>query len=131
MFWKFSQTFGLIIVVIAALVVGTVIIAATKTETWLPSRCCDAIYMRAVFHHVADRSRFAADVTHALRPGGRVGVIDFAPGTLWFHGPDHGVEPHAVLRAFQAAGLRLRERVDEWGGGMFLLVFESDTEPAR
>ena len=24
----------------------------------------------------------------------------------------------------EAAGLRLRERVDDWGGGMFLLVFE-------
>ena len=47
-----------------------------------------------------------------MRPGGRVAVIDFAPGTLWFHGADHGVRPDDVVRAFQAAGLRLRERVD-------------------
>jgi hypothetical protein len=26
-------------------------------------------------------------------------------------------------------GVRLRERVDDWGGGMFLLVFERDAEP--
>jgi hypothetical protein len=80
--------------------------------------------MRAVFHHIADRSEFVADVAQAVRAGGRVAVIDFAPGTLWFHRADHGVQPDDVLRAFEAGGFRLRERIDAWGGGMFLLVFE-------
>jgi ubiquinone/menaquinone biosynthesis C-methylase UbiE len=106
-------------------------LAGTESETRLPSRCCDAVYLRAVFHHIADRARFAEDVARAVRPGGRVGVIDFPPGTLWFHGANHGVEPDAVLATFESAGLRLRERVDDWGGGMFLLVFERDAEPGR
>jgi cyclopropane fatty-acyl-phospholipid synthase-like methyltransferase len=106
-------------------------VAAAEAETQLPESCCDAVYMRAVFHHIADRSQFAADVARALRPGGRVGVIDFAPGRLWFHGADHGVQPDSVLSAFQATGLRLLERVDDWGGGMFLFVFERDAEPDR
>ena len=105
-------------------------VTAGEASTRLPDSCCDAVYMRAVFHHIADRSTFAADVARALRPGGRVGVIDFAPGTLWFHGADHGVQPDSVLRAFQATGLRLRERADDWGGGMFLFVFERNAEPA-
>ena len=46
----------------------------------------------------------AADVARALRPQGRVAVIDFAPGMLWFHAADHGVRPNAVVGAFQAAG---------------------------
>jgi ubiquinone/menaquinone biosynthesis C-methylase UbiE len=99
-------------------------VAATETETRLPTGCCDVVYMRAVFHHIGDRSQFVGDVLRALGPGGRVGVIDFAPGTLWFHGADHGVQPDEVVRAFQAAGLRVRERIDDWGGGMFLIVFE-------
>ena len=107
------------------------LVAATETETRLPEKCCDAIYMRAVFHHIAEQSTFAADVALALRPGARVGVIDFAPGTLWFHGPDHGVEPDSILAAFRANGFRLRERVDDWGGGMFLLVFDRNDEPDR
>jgi len=102
------------------------VIAAAESETRLPDRCCDAVYMRAVFHHIADQPAFAASVARAVRPGGRVAVIDFAPGTLWFHGADHGVRPDAVLTAFQAAGLRLRDRIDDWGGGMFLLVFEKN-----
>jgi SAM-dependent methyltransferase len=104
------------------------VVAAGEAETRLPERCCDAVYMRAVFHHISDRSKFAADVERALRPGARLAVIDFAPGTLWFHGPDHGVQPDSILSAFQAAGLRLRERAD-WGGGMFLLVFDRGDEP--
>jgi SAM-dependent methyltransferase len=99
-------------------------VAASEAETGLPESCCDAIYMRAVFHHVVDPPKFAANVVRALRPGGRVGVIDFAPGTLWFHGADHGVRPASVVTAFQSAGLNVRERVDDWGGGMYLIVFE-------
>ena len=106
-------------------------IAAAEAETQLPESCCDAVYMRAMFHHVANQSQFAADVARTLRPGGRVGVIDFAPGTLWFHGAAHGVQPDSVLSAFQTTGLRLRERVDDWGGGMFLFVFEREAEPER
>jgi hypothetical protein len=53
-----------------------------------------------------------------------VAVIDFAPGSLWFHGSDHGVHAESVVAAFEGAGLRLRRRDDRWGGGMFLLVFE-------
>ncbi len=104
-------------------------VAAGEASTQLPDSCCDAVYLRAVFHHIADRSTFAGDVARALRPGGRVGVLDFAPGTLWFHGADHGVQPDSVLHAFQVTGLRLRERIDDWGGGMFLFVFERNAEP--
>ncbi len=101
-------------------------ITATQTETGLPEGCCDAIYLRAVFHHIPDRATFAAHVARALRPAGRVAVIDFAPGALWFHGADHGVAPDVVLQSFQMAGLRVRERVDHWGSGMFLLAFERE-----
>jgi ubiquinone/menaquinone biosynthesis C-methylase UbiE len=99
-------------------------VLAADRATGLPDGCCEAIYMRGVFHHVGDRPAFAAQVTRALRPGGRVAVIDFAPGTLWFHGSDHGVHADEVSKSFEAAGLPLRERIDDWGGGMFLLVFE-------
>jgi hypothetical protein len=53
-----------------------------------------------------------------------VAVIDFAPGSLWFHGGDHGVKAQAVVDAFERAGFSLAKRIDDWGGGMFLLLFE-------
>ena len=99
------------------------VVAGAETRTRLAESCCDAIYMRAVFHHIADKMVFAADVASRLRPGGRLAVIDFPPGALWFHGRDHGVDAATATTAFQAAGLRLIARDDHWGGGMFLLVF--------
>jgi SAM-dependent methyltransferase len=100
------------------------VIAGAEAETRLPDDCCDAVYMRAVFHHIQNRAAFAASVARAVRPGGRVAIVDFAPGTLWFHGADHGVERDDVVRAFQAAGLRVRDGQVDWGGGMFIVVFE-------
>lgn len=99
-------------------------VAATSTTTGLPSDCCDAIYLRTVFHHITDRPAFAAEIVKALRRGGRVGIIDFAPGDLWFHGGDHGVRPADVVASFEAAGLKVRQSDDRWGGGMFLIVFQ-------
>ena len=100
------------------------VVAAGAVDTGLPARCCDAVYLRTVFHHVSDQTAFAAAVGDAVRPGGRIAVIDFAPGTLWFHGADHGVTPGRIRAAFAHAGWRLRQQVDDWGGGMFLVVFE-------
>ncbi len=100
------------------------VVAAAEDATNLPDECCDAVYMRAVFHHIRDQGDMARLVARAVRPGGRVAVIDFAPGDLWFHGRDHGVTPEKVAEAFQQAGLTLVRHIDDWGGGMFLLLFE-------
>jgi ubiquinone/menaquinone biosynthesis C-methylase UbiE len=100
------------------------VVTAETHASGLAPASCDALYLRTVFHHVVDRPRFAAELARAVRPGGRIAIIDFAPGTLWFHGADHGIAPAEVEAAFVAAGWHVRERVDAWGGGLFLRVFE-------
>jgi ubiquinone/menaquinone biosynthesis C-methylase UbiE len=100
------------------------VVEAAPASTNLPDGCCDAVYMRAVFHHIEDPAALAASVAVALRPGGRVAIMDFPPGALWFHGANHGVTPEAVTTAFERAGLSLSQRIDAWGGGMFLLAFD-------
>jgi ubiquinone/menaquinone biosynthesis C-methylase UbiE len=100
------------------------VIEATEETTGLDAECCDAIYMRAVVHHITQREEFARSIARAARPGARIAVIDFPPGALWFHGRDHGVTAAQTREAFEGAGLRLIHRIDDWGGGMFLLLFE-------
>ncbi len=100
------------------------VVAARDDDTGLPDGACDAVYLRHVFHHLADRPAMVARLTRATRPGGRIAVIDFPPGVLWFHGDDHGVRADDVPAAFLSAGWRQRERRDDWGGGTFLVVFE-------
>lgn len=99
-------------------------VIAQETATGLPDACCDALYLRHVFHHPADRAAFVAALTRAVRPGGRIAVIDFPPGALWFHGADHGVSADQVRAAFWATGWRQVIRQDDWGGGTYLVVFE-------
>lgn len=99
------------------------VVEATAAATGLPPGACDAIYMRAVFHHIEDRPGFAGQVAAAVKPGGRLVVIDFPPGGLPFHGADHGVTAAAVVAAFQAAGWSVEAQVDRWGGGMFAVAF--------
>jgi ubiquinone/menaquinone biosynthesis C-methylase UbiE len=100
------------------------VVAAWPDATGLPAACCDALYLRHVFHHIADRSAFVAALTRAVRPGGRIAIIDFPPGALWFHGADHGVTADDVRAAFWEVGWRERERQQSWGGSTFLVVFE-------
>jgi ubiquinone/menaquinone biosynthesis C-methylase UbiE len=103
-------------------------VEAAPDATKLPFDCCDAIYMRAVLHHIEAPDAYARELARAVRPGGRVGVIDFPPGALFMHGADHGIDARVVLRAFTAAGLELEGREDDWGGAMYLLTFR---KPAR
>lgn len=97
---------------------------AAADATGLPDACCDALYLRHVFHHIADRATFVTSLSRAVRPGGRIAVIDFAPGGLWFLGADHGVTADDVRATFWQAGWRQRNRDDAWGSGTFLVVFE-------
>jgi arsenite methyltransferase len=100
------------------------VVTAEAYATGLAPLSCDAIYLRTVFHHIVDRRRFAAELARAVRPGGRIAIIDFAPGALWFHGADHGVSPAEVEAAFAGIGWQVRQRDDAWGGGLFQRVFE-------
>lgn len=109
----------------AAAGVAVTVIEAADDATNLPAGCCDAITMRMVMHHVADPPVLARDLRRALKPGGRVGVIDFNPGALPHLAADHGVSPGAVLTAFDAAGFEVVSRNEQWGGRTYLLVFRA------
>lgn len=57
------------------------ILAADAMRTNLAVGCCDAVFMRNVYHHFDDPQAMNASIFQALRPGGSVAVIDFAPRT--------------------------------------------------
>ncbi len=48
------------------------------TQTNLPEECCDAIYMRRVYHHFTDPASMNESLFESLKPGGRLAIIDFA-----------------------------------------------------
>jgi ubiquinone/menaquinone biosynthesis C-methylase UbiE len=103
--------------------VAVTVVEAADRATNLPDACCDAIALRMVLHHIADPGVFAEDLRRAIRPGGRVGIIDFAPGALPHLAGDHGVSRERVVSQFEAAGFQVAARDDQWGGRTYLIVF--------
>ncbi len=80
-------------------------IRATPTASGLAAGSVDRILVVHVWHHLADRVDFARDLSAALRPGGKLFVVDF--GLTARRGPPTNlrVTPEAVIAELAAAGM--------------------------
>ena len=105
-------------------------ILGTFTDPRLPSGAVDAVVIDDVFHELEDPVTFFRNAAKSLKPQGVIGVVDFLPGG---GGPgpaaDDRPDPQAVIKAAEAAGLRLQKREDI-PPFLFLLVFERATRAA-
>lgn len=113
-----------------------VAVEAGPTVTGLDAACCDAIVMRGVYHHFEDGAEMTRQLLAALRPGGRLAIVDFAPDGPWrWHfwfsrhaaGEErkgHGVGMGDIARDAEAAGGRVVRQVAGWSGGYHLTVVE-------
>ena len=63
----------------AAELKNVTVVEGAPTRTNLPEQCCDAIFMRDVYHHFTQPQAMNASVLAALKPGGALGVLDFGP----------------------------------------------------
>jgi predicted methyltransferase len=110
--------------------VGNVtIVEAGAARTNLPEECCDAVFMRAVYHHFGDPAAMNRSLWASLRPGGRLAVMDFTPrGDEEASNPAdrdesgrHGVKAETVLKELVSAGFE-RIQVEDRTGRDFLVV---------
>ena len=66
---------------------------SSADKTGLPPGCCDGVFLRTVYHHLTEPEAVAADLFSAVRPGGRMAIIDFEPrGWLSLVSPVEGVD---------------------------------------
>jgi predicted methyltransferase len=105
------------------------VIEAAEATTELPSACCDAIFMRRVYHHLTHPSQIDASLFGALRPGGLLAVVDFEPrggsippGVPANRGGD-GVRPGIVMDEVTAAGFAYVRTIRDWSENMYLVLF--------
>src|SRR5215510_10691779 len=86
------------------------------SSTNLPEACCDAVFSRVTYHHLTDAAAINADLFRALRPGGRLVIIDFEPGGImdWIGRPEtadchggHGTPIETVVKEVKAAGFQV------------------------
>ena len=109
----------------------TVIKGATS-QTNLPEACCEAVFSRFVYHHLTEAAAVNADVFRAIRPDGRLVIIDFEPGGIlnWVGRPEtahrhggHGTPKGTVVREITAAGFELMRGPEQWRGRTYALLF--------
>lgn len=110
------------------------VIAGAASATNLPDACCDAIFMRDVYHHITDVTAFNQSLKASLKPGGRLAIIDFRPdkGSKLPAGvpanrEGHGIPPAIVEAELTAAGFTHVKSVDKWPpddkNPLFLVLF--------
>jgi len=87
------------------------VVQGGAAQTNLPDACCDAIFMRLVYHHFGDPAAMNASLLRSLKPGGRLAVLDFMPASKVTappgkrgEGDAHGVMPATVIEELKSAG---------------------------
>jgi ubiquinone/menaquinone biosynthesis C-methylase UbiE len=100
------------------------IVHADPIGTNLPDNCCDAIFMRHVYHHFAKPAQIDAALFRALKSGGLLAVINFPPrkwlnatspldGAPTNHG-GHGVPKKILIEELVSSGFEIVREPDDW-----------------
>jgi ubiquinone/menaquinone biosynthesis C-methylase UbiE len=109
----------------------TVIVVESKeAETNLPVECCDAIFLRRVYHHLTKPAEFDAALVRSLKPGGRLAIIDFSPRSglepvegVPANRGGHGIPQKVVIEELTSTGLQLVKTVNDWPAGDYCVLF--------
>lgn len=101
----------------------TVVEAAPRSAN-LPAACCDAVFMRRVYHHFTDPSAITLDLHDALVGGWRLVIIEFESGGLLGMVSRMGIDQARLIAEVTTGGFELVS-VGEWPGwGHDVAVFQ-------
>ena len=112
---------------------NVIVLESKEADTNLPPACCDAIFLRRVYHHLSKPAEFDSALVRALKPGGGLAIIDFPPRSGL--GPvegvpenrgGHGIPQKIVIQELTSAGLHRTRTVDTWPNDHYLVLFAKD-----
>ncbi len=109
---------------------NVIILESKEAETNLPAECCDAIFLRRVYHHLTKPAAFDAALLRSLKPGGRLAIIDFPPRSglepvegVPANRGGHGIPQKVVIDELISAGLLLVKTVNDWPADDYCVLF--------
>ncbi len=87
-------------------------VLGTAEDPGLPPSSVDAILIVGTYYELPDPVKLLANAARALRPHGRIGIVDFKKDGSGGPGPplEERLDPEAIVRDAEAAGLRLLRR---------------------
>jgi SAM-dependent methyltransferase len=116
---------------------NVVVLEGGSQSTNLPNECCDAIFLRDVYHHLTHPEDIGASLWAALKPGGRLAIIDFPPdpgssipdGVPQNRG-GHGIPSSILVSEMTQSGFRHVRTISRWppddnrDNRLFLVLFK-------
>ena len=109
---------------------NVIVVTSKEADTGLSAACCDAIFLRRVYHHLTKPAEFDAQIVASLKSGGRLAIIDFAPrpgldpvGGIPSNRGGHGIAERIVVEELTAAGLHVEREVQDWPDDSYCVVF--------
>jgi len=107
-----------------------IVVEGAVDDTKLPTECCDAIYLRHVYHHLTQPVEFDRNLVRSLKPGARLAIIDFpanenlppVEGVPKNRG-GHGIPEQIVVDELTSAGLQVEKMVSDWSQNDYCVLF--------
>ena len=109
---------------------NVIIVESKEADTNLPAECCDAIFLRRVYHHLTKPSEFDAALRRSLKPGGKLAIIDFQPRSgldpvegVPANRGGHGIPQKVVIEELTSTGLQLVKTMNDWPSNDYCVLF--------
>ncbi len=109
---------------------NVIVVESKEADTGLSTACCDAIFLRRVYHHLTKPAEFDANLVRSLKPGGRLAIIDFPARSgldplegVPSNRGGHGIPQKIVIEELTAAGLQMEKVVNDWPDKDYCVLF--------
>jgi ubiquinone/menaquinone biosynthesis C-methylase UbiE len=116
------------------------VVQGAVAETRLPPECCNAIFMRSVYHHFTQPERMNASLRRSLQPNGLLVVVDFPPNWLlsfWkvegvpANRGGHGIKRELLIDELTQAGFQVVRIIDDWNGDHYGVLFRKNPPASK
>ncbi len=109
---------------------NVVVLDSKEADTNLPAECCDAIFLRRVYHHLTKPVQFDQALVRSLKSGGQLAIIEFPPRSglepvegVPANRGGHGIPQKIVIEELTSAGLQLTKTLNDWPADDYCVLF--------